>query len=155
MVATPVATSAVPERRCPPAPATLQTSGRPPAYSATATACPRPRWRNYTPFIIYTQASPLRSPFPTSTDDGLKWKRTPTVASPAILDEGSSRFLVNREERFGKSMTRVHHGLSRKSLWRTLTSLTLPWQRLFKLGLTFKSLEECDLCASLENNLLK
>lgn len=96
MVATPVATSAVPERRCPPAPATLRTSGRPPAYSATATACPRPRWRSYTPFIIFTQASPLRSPSPTSTDDGLKWKRTPTVASPAILDEGSSRFLVNR-----------------------------------------------------------
>lgn len=125
-VATPVATSAVPERRCPPAPAILRLSDRQPAYSATVTACPRPRWRSYTPFIICIQAFPLRSPFPISTDGGLKWKRMLTVVSPAILDEGLLHFLVNRPrgETWQVDDMRPSWGLSKKSRWWTLTLLT-------------------------------
>lgn len=126
MVATPVATLAVPERRCPPALAILQMLGRQSACS-TATACPRPRWRSYTPFITYTQASPLRSPFPTSTDDGLKWKRTLTVASPAILDEGSA-FPPSR--RNSASLWHAFVLTNKKSLQTSMTSLTYRGSRV-------------------------
>jgi len=152
-VVTPVATSAVPERRYPRAPAILRPSDRQPAYSATVTACPRPRWRSYTPFIICIQAFPLRSPFPISTDDGLKWKRMLTVVSPAILDEGLLHIFVNRTPR--RNLTSRWRasimGLSKKSRWWTLTLLTYRGSDCLSLVFFL----ECDPCrANFKNNYL-